>query len=108
MKRPKNDLRDFFRAMPIVAAGSRESAFTAFMKSILCEGTDRDAGVLPAAGKCFAFPMLSSRLFAAPAGANLVAPVCNNRVIRTDEQLEKGDRKNCSERAVRLGVTGAL
>jgi len=55
MKRPKNDLRDFFRAMPIVAAGSRESAFTA-MKSILCEGTDRDAGVLPAARKMLCIP----------------------------------------------------
>jgi hypothetical protein len=33
--------------------------------------------------------MLSSRLFAAPASANLVAPACNNRVIRTDEAIGK-------------------
>ena len=36
-------------------------------------------------GKRFAFPMLPSRLFAAPAGANLVAPVREARVIRMDE-----------------------
>jgi hypothetical protein len=40
-------------------------------------------------GKCFAFPMLPSRLFAAPAGANLVAPVGEARVIRTDEASGK-------------------
>ena len=40
-------------------------------------------------GKCFAFPMLPSRLFAAPAGANLVALVREARVIRTDEASGK-------------------
>ena len=43
----------------------------------------------PPQGKCFAFPMLPSRLFAAPAGANLVTPVREARVIRTDEASGK-------------------
>ena len=55
-------------------------------------------------GKCFAFPMLPSRLFAAPAGANLVAPVHDARVIRTDEA--SGKRR--PERAGRLAVMQAL
>jgi hypothetical protein len=62
----------------------------------------------PPQGKCFAFPMLSSRLFAAPAGANLVAPVCNNRVIRTDEELEKGDPEKLFGTRRPPWVTGAL
>ena len=55
MKRTRIDLRDFFRAMPYVATGSREPA-SAFMKSILCEGTDRDESVLPAARKMLCIP----------------------------------------------------
>ena len=43
MKRERIDLRDFFRAIANVATESREPAVTVFMKSILFEGTDRDA-----------------------------------------------------------------
>ena len=40
-------------------------------------------------GKCFAFPMLPSRPFAAPAGENLVAPARGDRVIQTVEAVKK-------------------
>jgi hypothetical protein len=59
--------------------------------------------ILPAGGKCFAFPMLPSRLFAAPAGANLVAAARCDRVIRTGETVKKD-----AERAGCLVVTQAL
>ena len=59
--------------------------------------------VLPAEGKCFAFPMLPSRLSAAPAGTNLVASARCERVIRTGEAVKKD-----AERAGCLVVTQAL
>ena len=88
VKRKRIDLRDFFRAMPNVATGSREPA-SAFMKSILCEGTDRDEAVLPAAGKMLCISNAAITMFAAPAGGNLVAPARDARVVRTDEASGK-------------------
>src|SRR4029079_4683195 len=84
MKRKKSDLPDFFRVMPSVVTELRP-AFTAPMYGILCEGTDRDEVILSARGKMPCIPNLPSRSSAAPAGANLVALVCDDRVIRMDE-----------------------
>lgn len=75
------DLRYSFRAMPNVATGSREPAFTAFMKSILVKERVAMRVFCTPEGKWFAFPMPPSRLFAGPAGANLVAPARCDRVI---------------------------
>jgi len=90
MKRERIDLRDSFRAILHVTTESRELAVTAFMMSILFEGTDRDGAILLPSGKMRCIPVLPSRPLSAPAGVNLIARARGDRVIRTGEASANG------------------
>ena len=108
MKRKRIDLRDSFRAMPNMATGSRGPAFAAFMKSILCEGTDRNGAILlPARGKMLCIPNAAITIVRGPRRLLvLVALARCDRLIRTGETVKIVEKD--AARAGRFALTRAL
>src|SRR4029078_3177691 len=87
MKRKRIGCRDSLRAMPNMATGARRPARAAFMKSILCEGTDRNGAILlPARGKMVCIPNADITLVSGHRRLLvLVALAPCDRLIRTGE-----------------------